>query len=335
MKFILALGLATSLAAIFSGAHRSVDQFAAQHPEHNQSEVSNPSADPVQNVNLVLQPGMTSWHDPRGPLSQKAAELGLSASDVKRIRETVGYVLCPGNKGVGASSNTAMLIGNGGQVVTIATTFIDPDTNQRHEPLSDCVFINQSDYKPVKLDFSNNSSYKFYTIAPKIEWYNNRAIARLTKTNTLQPIMLDSAPLKPGDEVMMVSASQDGLTFPDEKIRIELSLSGGLTGHTDIYREPIAQSCKVVSYYAATSIASSVVYTDCNSLVGGGSVIMVRNAGGYLVAKALLVEEGDPAANYKPFKVGKGVPLSDLSFALTVGLDSNVEADIEKMEKLH
>ena len=141
----------------------SLSQSVFQNADGDQTKVSDGFADLMQNVNLILQDGMTTWTDPRGPITQKAAELGLSADDVMRIRETVGYVICPGNNGVGAVSGTGMLIGIGGHVVTDAHIFIDPDTNQRREPLSDCVYINQLDYKPIKLDFSSERTYKFYT----------------------------------------------------------------------------------------------------------------------------------------------------------------------------
>ena len=92
-------------------------------------------ADLPHPVNLVLQEGQTVWKDPRGPLTQKAKELGLSPAEVHRIRKNVGYVYCPGDQAKGgASLGTGMLVGNGDQVVTDAHLFIDPETNLRREP---------------------------------------------------------------------------------------------------------------------------------------------------------------------------------------------------------
>ncbi|WP_438275811.1 hypothetical protein [Nitrobacter sp.] len=110
-------------------------------------------------VNLILQDGQTVWKDPRGPLSRKAQELGLSPVEMQRIRKSVGYVICPGTPPSGgalASAGTGMLVGDGHQIVTDAHLFIDPETNLRREPLADCRFIDLADpFAIVRLDFSS------------------------------------------------------------------------------------------------------------------------------------------------------------------------------------
>jgi hypothetical protein len=321
----LALISAVALAMPHASLGQRVQQSAGQFPGL------------VQNVNLILQEGMTTWTDPRGPITRKAAELGLSAGDVMRIRETVGYVICPGNNGVGAVSGTGMLVGIGGVVVTDAHVFIDPATNQRREPLSDCVYVNQLDYKPVKLDFSNDRTYKFYTNSPEREWYNDRAIVRLKSRPSVQALQLDSfnTQLNPGDKIIMISAAQQRLTFPLEKVHVDISLHNGQVFTTDIYREPLVQSCSAKLYYPAKPGASSAIYTDCNGTEGAsGSVMTVRSTSGQMVAKALLEQGGGSDSDYKPFKVGKGVPDPELSYSLGVGLDPQVNADVMEMEGL-
>jgi hypothetical protein len=299
----------------------------------SQAELSQP-------VNLVLQDGQSVWKDPRGPLTQKAQELGLSAAEVQRIRKVVGYIACPGdvaNNGAGADSGTGMLVGNGDMIVTDAHLFIDPNTNSPRPNLFECRFINLADqYAIVSLDFSNAKSNKFYTNSPATAWYNDRAIVRLThripNADPL-PFDLDETPLRRGDRLIMISSHQHRLTFSMPQRHISVDIEGKHL-EADVNREPIAQGCSVMSYYARTAMASSVVYSDCNDTEGAsGSVVLVRKTDGSLVAKALLSQGGDAMADHKPFKVGSGVASSDLSFTLSIGMDANVYEDILAMER--
>jgi len=309
--------------------------LAASMPAWSQANLPHP-------VNLVLQEGQTVWKDPRGPLTQKARELGLSPAEVHRIRKNVGYVYCPGDQAKGgASLGTGMLVGNGDQVVTDAHLFIDPETNLRREPLADCRFINLADPSAVvRFDFTGEKTYKFYAPFPKAAWYNDRAIVRLTHRIPGAdpfPFDLDEAPLKRGDPLIMISAEQKRLTFsmPQHHVSIT-SQDRRWVIETDVNNEPIAQACRVMGYYARTARASSVVYSDCNDTEGAsGSVILIRKPDGSLAARALLTQGGIPAADYKPFKVGSGVGYDDLSFTLSIGLDANVHDDITMMERAH
>jgi len=297
-----------------------------------QSELRHP-------VNLVLQEGQTVWKDPRGPLTQKAKELGLSPAEVQRIRKNTGYVICPGNVSGGESGGAAMLVGNGDFLVTDAHLFINPETNERREPLSDCMFVNQADpHDVVRLDFSSERSYKFYTKVPKLEWYNDRAVVRLKRRVPGArpfPIDTDEAPIRRGHRLIMISATQKQLTFPMTQYHFKTSIGGGkFTYELDLNEEPIAQACTAMGYYARTARASSVLYSDCSATIGAsGSVAMIRKQDGSLAAKALLIQTGNPITDYKPFKIGANVPLTELSFTLSVGLDANVSDDIMAMER--
>jgi hypothetical protein len=300
--------------------------------------------DPIQPVNLVLQEGQSVWKDPRGPLTKKAEELGLSPEEVLRIRKNTGYVECPGdlaaNGFIGhgeATIGTGMLVGDGDAVVTDAHLFIDPATNRRREPLSACHFITLAAQNSIaKLDFSSEQTYKFYTVAPAAEWFNDRAIVRLTHRipgASPLPFDLEETALRPGDRLIMISAYQKELTFTMPSRRVTYPISDKINAETDVNMEPIAQACSVMYYYARTARASSVVYSDCNGTEkAGGSVLLIRKPDGSLAAKALLTKGGNPDADFKPFKIGKGVADADLSYTLSIGLDANVHDDIKKME---
>ncbi|WP_438275812.1 hypothetical protein [Nitrobacter sp.] len=293
-------------------------------------------------VNLILQDGQTVWKDPRGPLSRKAQELGLSPEEVQRIRKNVGYVICPGNPADGgalASEGAGMLVGNGHQIVTDAHLFIDTYTNKRREPLEDCRFINLADPSAiVRLDFSSEKTYKFYTLFPEAVWYNDRAIVRLTHRILGAdpfPLDLDETPLKRGDRLIMISADQNQLTFSMPRHHILFYMQDHkFSDEMDVNSEPIAQACTVMAYYARTARASSVIYSDCNGTAkASGSIVLIRKPNGNLAAKALHTQGGKLVADYKPFKVGSGVGPDNLSFALSIGLDANVYDDIMAMER--
>ena len=54
----------------------------------------------VRQVNLVGSKNANGqWIDPRGLLSVKGPELGLSAQEMAQLRQTVGDVVCPGTQG--------------------------------------------------------------------------------------------------------------------------------------------------------------------------------------------------------------------------------------------
>jgi hypothetical protein len=289
-------------------------------------------------VNLILQQGTTGWIDPRGPLSQKSSELGLNVDDIVRIRVTIGYVVCPGNLSGGQSTGTAMVVGDGTVIVTDVHLFINPATNERREPLSDCVFVNQGTPRTVvKLDFSNEQTYKFYTYNSTTEWYNDRALVhlkeRVTGTRPF-PIGLVNDPIKPGDKIIMVSAEQQQIAFSVDKDHFKIPIMDGkAAAEFSLNREPVVQSCIARAYYPASSRASSILYTECNATERGSGSVMFTRENGVLTPRALLTQEGTPAADFKPYKTGKGVAPDELSFSLGVGLDPSINADIDQIEK--
>lgn len=231
-----------------------------------------------------------------------------------------------------------MLVGNGDFLITDAHLFINPETNERREPLSDCMFVNQVDpHDAVRLDFSSERSYKFYTKAPKLEWYNDRAVVRLKRRISSArpfPIDTDEAPVRRGG-LIVISATQKQLPFPMTQFHFKTSIGGGkFTYEIDLNEEPIAQACTAMGYYARTARASSVLYSDCSATIGAsGSVALIRKQDGSLAAKALLIQTGNPITDYKPFKIGANVPLTELSFTLSVGLDVSVSDDVMAMER--
>lgn len=262
----------------------------------------------------------------------------MNVDDIVRIRVTIGYVVCPGNVSGGQSTGTAMVVGDGTQIVTDVHLFINPGTNERREPLSDCVFVNQGTPRTVvKLDFSSEQTYKFYTYNSTTEWYNDRALVHLKErvTGTLPfHIGVANDPIKPGDKIIMVSAEQQQIAFAMDQDHFKVPIMDGkAAAEFSLNREPIVQSCLARAYYPASSRSSSILYTECNATERGSGSVMFTRENGVLTPRALLTQQGAPAADFKPYKTGSGVTPDELSFSLGVGLDPSINADIAEIEK--
>jgi hypothetical protein len=93
----------------------------------------------VRQVNLVGSKNANGqWIDPRGLLSVKGPELGLSAQEMAQLRQTVGDVVCPGTQG------TAFLIGQGHDIPTNAHIFVDENGKDRAN-LDKCFWQNKDE----------------------------------------------------------------------------------------------------------------------------------------------------------------------------------------------
>src|SRR3974377_962722 len=92
----------------------------------------------LQQVNLVGSKNSNGqWTDPRGLLTVKGPELGLSRQEIAQLRQTVGDVVCPGVQG------TAFLVGQGHQILTTAHLFVDENGRDRAN-LNKCFWQNKA-----------------------------------------------------------------------------------------------------------------------------------------------------------------------------------------------
>jgi hypothetical protein len=101
----------------------------------------------VQRVNPVGSKTKDGqWVDPRGLLTIKGPELGLSAQETAQIRQTVGDVVCAGVQGTGFP------VGQGGQILTNAHIFVD-DNGRDRTNLEKCFWQNKEiPFQRVPLD---------------------------------------------------------------------------------------------------------------------------------------------------------------------------------------
>ena len=158
----------------------------------------------LQQINLVGSKSSNGqWIDPRGLLTVKGPELGLSGREIAQLRQTVGDVVCPGVQG------TAFLIGQGRQILTNAHIFVDENGRDRAN-LDKCFWQNKDEpFQRVPLEIGENTT-KLFTRSTVKEFYLDLAVARLERTiPEAHPLQFDTrASVGVGEQLIMVSAGQ-------------------------------------------------------------------------------------------------------------------------------
>ena len=235
-------------------------------------------------------------------------------------------MVCPGKINNNPATGSAVLTGQGGQLITNVHAFIDEKTGLRREPLNQCFFQNQA--KPsdiVFLDFTEKS-YKFFTEFPLNEFYKDVAVVRLAKkVPGAHPFASDfiGAPIAQGQELIMISSDQDFMTRPPKTVMQNVMIAG--ISYSNTYNvEPIVQRCTAIKVRPADQQYSTSIYSDCSGTAGAsGSAVLVR-VEGKLVLKGLHKGGGLPSADYKPFRYDPSANPKDKSFSYAIGLDSSI-----------
>src|SRR6204780_2719692 len=126
----------------------------------------------VRQVNLCGSKNANGqWIDPRGLLSAKGPELGLSAQEMAQLRQTVGDVVCPGTQG------TAFLVGQGRAILTNAHVFVDENGNNR-ATLDKCFWKNKEEpFQRIAVE-TGETNLKLFTRSTAKEFYLDLAVAR-------------------------------------------------------------------------------------------------------------------------------------------------------------
>jgi hypothetical protein len=129
----------------------------------------------VRQVNLVGSKNANGqWIDPRGLLSVKGSELGLSAQEMAQLRQTVGDVVCPGTQG------TAFLIGQGHDILTNAHIFVDENGKDRAN-LDKCFWQNKDQpFQRISVE-TGEHHMKLFTRSTAKEFYLDLAVVRLAQ----------------------------------------------------------------------------------------------------------------------------------------------------------
>ncbi len=284
----------------------------------------------LRQVNLVGRKNANGqWIDPRGLLSVKGPELGLSAQEIAQLRQTIGDVVCPGTQG------TAFLVGQGQDILTNAHVFVDENGEDRAS-LDKCFWQNKHEpFRRIPIE-TDEHNIKLFTRSTAKEFYLDLAIARLGQSIPgAHPLPFAArASVEIGEQLIMVSAGQ--LRMPSLPKQITEFIHGDpeqAAFEFNYNREPILQSCTVMAVgRAADIVANDAIYNNCSATRGAsGSPILVRSQTGELAIKGVHVGGGQDAADYTDFTLDEASPLGR-SYSNALQLNREVLGEIERFE---
>ena len=288
------------------------------------------SLDILRQVNLVGRKNANGqWIDPRGLLSVKGPELGLSAQEIAQLRQTVGDVVCPGTQG------TAFLVGQGRDILTNAHIFVDENGKDRAN-LDKCFWQNKGKpFRRISIE-TDEHNIKLFTRSTAKEFYLDLAVVRLAQAIPgAHPLPFDTrASVKIGEPLIMVSAGQ--LRMPSLPKQVTEFIRGDPEQGAfefDYNREPILQGCAVMAVgRPADTVANDAIYSDCSATRGtSGSPVLVRSNTGELAVKGVHVGGGQDAADYTDFTLDEASPLGR-SYSNALQLNREVLGEIERFE---
>ena len=281
----------------------------------------------VQPVNLVGgRNDNGEWVDPRGLLTVKGPELGLSLEEIRRVRQTVGDIVCPGVQG------TAFLVGRGDEILTNAHIFVDEIGRDRAN-LGKCFWQNKEEpFRRVPLHVTSET-VKLFTRSTNEEFYLDLAVVRLEgRIPDTHPFRFDpAASVELGDRLTMISAGQLRMpSLPKQETEI-IRVDPDGAFEFDFNREPIAQSCVVRAVGKKTDrTPNDAIYSDCSATRGAsGSPILVRSEDGELTIRGVHVGGGQDAADYTEFTLDKSSP-KGRSYSNALQLNQGIIDEIEQ-----
>lgn len=199
-------------------------------------------------------------NDDRYPIGKIPTSLALANHEIIQIRQSTGYVICPGTKYGNPSVTSGALVHDDMVLVTTSHSFVDK-YGRRREPLSECYFKTQGLIpETVKFEFTEGQ-YVFFD-----DWMKNRNVNDYAVVRLAAPLKYGQAfPLAPENEIFegrnftLVSAhpSRPWAPFPKD--------------------EPVVQTCMVRKKFPSVPEHQPVFYGDCDLSQGGsGSVGLVR-----------------------------------------------------------
>jgi V8-like Glu-specific endopeptidase len=285
----------------------------------------------VRQVNLVGSKNANGqWIDPRGLLSVKGQELGLSTPEMAQLRQTVGDVVCPGTQG------TAFLVGQGRAILTNAHIFVDENGNNRAN-LDKCFWQNKDEpFQRIAVE-TGETNLKLFTRSTAKEFYLDLAVARLAHAIPgARPLPFDTGgSVEVGEQLIMVSAGQ--LRMPSLPKPVTEFIRGDDPAQAafefDYNREPILQGCTVMAVGRPTdTVANDAIYSDCSATRGtSGSPILVHSPRGELAIKGVHVGGGQDAADYTDFTLDGASPLGR-SYSNALQLNQDILGEISRFE---
>jgi len=268
------------------------------------------------------------WIDPRGSLTAKGPELGLSQQEMAQIRQTIGDVVCPGVQG------TAFLIGRGADLVTNAHIFVDENGRDRAN-LQQCFWQDKEvPFRRVPLNVGAKT-LKLFTRSTVEEFNLDLAIVHLGgEVPEARPFRLGAAAsVGSGDRLIMVSASQLRMPSLPKPMMEFLRVASDVAFEFDYNREPIVQDCTVRTVGGIKDRGlDDTIYSDCSATKGAsGSPVLVRSADGELTIKGIHVGGGQDSADYTDFTLDASSS-KGRSYSNAIQLNQEIIDEIEQFE---
>jgi hypothetical protein len=250
----------------------------------------------AQAVPGVTRVNIIDGEDDRDSLLAIGPSLGLSRSEMNRIRAVSGYVGCLSPS---PSVGSAALFLTNDQILTAAHVFFEPSGKRRWK----CFFRPQSPGSAM-IDLIVDDGTRFGSQRPKAGSNNDWAIVQLVEPVSGAvpfPVRAD-VPVKNGDKLVVISAHPADMAKDVDK---------------DV---PVAQGCRVRRAIdkSRSAAATSFFRTDCDATGASSGGMHLSRVGGELAFRGITITTGpwrDPRF--------KGAPYSEKGGSVTTALGTD------------
>ena len=220
--------------------------------------------------------------DDRASLLTHGPDLGLSPTEIARIRSVSGHVACA--DGTTRVTGSGALFLTNRQVLTAAHIFFDA----AGRPFNQCFFRPQAEGSAwIALDLS---AARFGAFPPKPGSNNDWAVVRLTAPVAgVIPFPPAPRPPEPGEALIVVTAQPAGFDKLDPNV-------------------PVVQGCAVRRVPVSTA-ATSFYRSDCDAGGGSSGGMNLARVDGELAFRGMTISTGpwrDPNFVGAPYNEGKG-----------------------------
>lgn len=244
--------------------------------------------------------------DGRGPITEKAEQLGLSAAEVDRLRAATGYVVCPGAEHRNGIVASAAVVASAQVVVTVGHAFVD-EAGLPRTPIEDCVFRNQA-APPAEIRLAGGDAL-WVGLAGAADPHDpsDYAVAVLAlPVAGATPLSVVETLLKPGARVIGIVAWQ----------QIE-----GRALDPDV---PVAQDCAVREIDDGNGARPANYLTDCDLGPGGSGGHILTRVGDELATAGVFSTSGGPRSEGRSFSRRLG------SYTRVVAIDGGFALAVER-----
>ena len=243
--------------------------------------------------------------DGRGPLIEKAAQLGLSEAEVERLRGATGFVICPGSVHGNGIVASAALVESAQVIVTVGHAFVDEQGRSRG-PIEACLFRSQA-VSPVEVPLAGGETiWVGLQGAAKPHDPEDYAVAVLSRS------VPGAKPLRLRGDRAAVDERMIGIVAWQE---MEPPAQAGM---------PVVQDCAVRDLDPASGSQPTNYLTDCDLGPAGSGGNLIARAGNEWVTSGVFSTSGGKLSVGRSFSRRLG------SYTPVIAIDAGVIAALEK-----